>query len=344
MRVLVLHSQVPFEWGGAEVLVYGLRDALVARGHQADVVSLPLSWYPAERVLRSVLAWRLLYVEEANGRPVDLVICTKFPTWAVKHPRKVLWLVHQLRQAYDLYGTPVSDFGPDPEDQALRDAVVQVDNHGIGECERRFAISKNVADRLKRFNGLDADVLYPPVEDRELWPESYEPFVLSAARLDDLKRIEALIRAWPRVSEPLRLVVASDGPLRERLEGLSASLGVAHRIDFVGRVSDEDLARLFRTCRAVYYAPVDEDYGYVTVEAHAAGKPVIAAPDSGGVLEFVRDGETGIVTQLDPESLAEAIDVYRDEWVARQHGGRGRELTKPNSWDDVVDALIGDCG
>lgn len=342
MRVLILHSQVPFESGGAEVLVYGLRDALVERGHQADVVGLPLSWYPAERLLRSALAWRLLYVEEANGRPIDLVICTKFPTWAVKHPRKILWLVHQHRQAYDLYGTSVSDFGPGAEDQAIREAVVAVDNNGIGECERRYAISKNVAERLKRFNGLDAEVLYPPVEDRELRPDAYEPFVLSAARLDELKRIEAVIRAWPLVAEPLRLVVASDGPLRSRLEGLATSLGVSHRIDFVGRVPDEELARLFRECRAVYYAPVDEDYGYVTVEAHAAGKPVITSADAGGVLEFVQHGETGLVTELDPEPLAEAINAYQDEATARRHGMCGRERTRPNSWDDVVAALLGE--
>jgi glycosyltransferase involved in cell wall biosynthesis len=218
---------------------------------------------------------------------------------------------------------------------------VEIDRTGIGECGRRFAISKNVARRLREHNGLDATPLYPPVPTRDLWPESYEPFILSAARLDDLKRVEAVVSAWASVTADLRLVVASDGPNRERLERMAERSGVASRVTFLGRVSDERIAELFRRCRACFYAPVDEDYGYAAVEALTAGKPVITAPDSGGVLEFVQDGLNGTVTVLEPEALSDALNRYADECLAREQGEFGRRATAGITWDAVVTALLG---
>jgi glycosyltransferase involved in cell wall biosynthesis len=281
----------------------------------------------------------MLDLTEFGADNVDLVVCTKFPTWAVEHPNKALWLIHQHRQAYDLFGTRHSEFGPDTA--SLRAAVVEIDRTGIGECSRRFAISKNVARRLREHNGIDAKPLYPPVPTRNLWPEAYEPFVLSAARLDDLKRVEALVGAWASVTADLHLVVASDGPNRERLERMAERSGVASRVTFLGRVSDEKLGELFRRCRACFYAPVDEDYGYAAVEALTAGKPVITAPDSGGVLEFVTDGLNGTVTDLEPEALAGALNHYADERLAREQGECGRQSTSAITWDAVVTALLG---
>jgi glycosyltransferase involved in cell wall biosynthesis len=339
MNVLVLHSQVPFARGGAEVLVGGLAQALRERGHTADVVALPLRWNPPDHLLRAAFAWRMLDLTRVGRDDVDAVICTKFPTWAVEHPNKTLWLVHQHRQAYELYGTPHSEFGPDSA--AVRAAVIEIDRRGIGECRRRFAISKNVSNRLRKYCGLNATTLYPPVPTRGLWPEAYEPFILSAARLDHLKRVEAIVAAWPAVSDKLHLIVASDGPNRTGLEQLAERLGVSSRITFVGHVSDERLGDLFRRCRACYYAPIDEDYGYAAVESLTAGKPVITAPDSGGVLEFVRDGVNGTVTELDPASLSVAVNLYADERLARARGDAGRTAADGISWDSVVSSLLG---
>ena len=344
MRILVLHTQVPFTRGGAEVLSDGLVRALRDRGHEAEIVAVPLQWNPPASLVGTALAWRLLDLNDVGGTEVDLLICTKYPTWAVRHPNKVLWLVHQHRQAYDLFGTEHSEFGVDEPSQRLRDDVFSIDRAGISECRRRFAISQNVADRLHEFLGIDAKPLYPPVEDRDLWPERYEPFVLSVARLDALKRVAAVIEAWPGVDERLKLKVVSDGPDRTRLVARVAELGIEDRVEFLGRVDDARLSELFRRCRAVYYAPLDEDYGYTAVEALAAEKPVITADDSGGVLEFIRDGETGSIADLEPASLSIAINEYLDEELARERGRRGRPLTDGISWDNVVDSLLGQEG
>jgi len=117
---------------------------------------------------------------------------------------------------------------------------------------------------------------------------------------------------------------------------------LSERVVFRGRVTDEELLHLYNHCRAVYYAPIDEDYGYTTVEALQAAKPVVTAADSGGVLEFVTHDETGIVTSLDPYSLADAFNRLADEPLARRLGEPGPSLTTNLTWDTVVNALIAD--
>ena len=340
MNVLVLHTQVPFVRGGAEVLIDGLIDALRARGHSADIVALPLAWNPTDGLLTTALAWSLLDLRNFNDRRVDRVICTKFPTWAVQHERKSLWLIHQHRQAYDLHGTSLSEFSPDPASRETRERVIDIDTIGISSCAPRFGISQNVCNRLRRYNGIDASPLYPPVPRAGLYAEAYEPFILSVARLDDAKRVEPAVRAMQHVTGCLRLEIVGDGPNRYRLEELSRALGVSDRVVFRGQVSDNELRDLYTTCRAVYYAPIDEDYGYTAVEALAASKPVVTAPDSGGVLEFVSDDETGIVTTLDIDALAGALNRLADASLARRLGSGGPERTSMLNWDVVVDSLL----
>ncbi|HRC75402.1 MAG TPA: hypothetical protein PLO33_06965, partial [Kouleothrix sp.] len=148
-RILICATQVPFVRGGAELLVEGLRDALRERGHSVDVVSLPFAWQPHEQIAQSALAWRLLDLTHVNAAPVDQVICTKFPSYAVRHPRKVVWLVHQHRQAYDWYGTPFSDFANTAEDRAIREQLLRMDRALLGEAARRYTISRNVAEAAK---------------------------------------------------------------------------------------------------------------------------------------------------------------------------------------------------
>lgn len=340
MNILVLHTQVPFVRGGAEVLVEGLIAALRERGHLADVVSLPLAWNPPEGLLTTALAWRLLDLRRFNDRNVDVVVCTKYPTWAVEHERKSLWLVHQHRQAYDLYGTSLSEFTPHAPSRETRERVMEIDSSGIADCSPRFGISRNVCDRLRRFNGIDAAPLYPPAPRLGLRPESYGPYLLSVARLDDAKRVEQAVRAMPLVAAGLRLEVVGDGPNFGTLTRLAHSLRVSQRVVFRGSVSDGELLDLYNNCRAVYYAPIDEDYGLTAIEALAASKPVVTAPDSGGVLEFVADGATGIVTTLDAESLAAAFNRLDDASSACRLGSNGPEKTRDLTWDVVVDSLL----
>ncbi|HEU5103028.1 MAG TPA: glycosyltransferase family 4 protein [Roseiflexaceae bacterium] len=341
-RILICATQVPFVRGGAELLVDGLRDALHERGHAVDVISLPFAWQPHELIGPAALAWRLLALTRVNDVPVDQVICTKFPSYAVKHPRKVVWLVHQHRQAYDWYGTAFSDFANTPEDRAIREMLLRIDRQALGEAQRRYTISSNVAARLKRFNGLDSQALYPPSRYAErLRAGGYGDYILSDARLDAAKRLDLLLRALTHAKTPLRCVFMSTGPDRARLEQLASDLGLGEQVEFRGYVPDAELIELYAGARAVYYAPFDEDYGFTTVQALAAARPVVTTTDAGGVLEFVEDGTNGFVTAPEPAAIAARLDALAaDPALAARLGAAGPARVAGITWDKVVDELV----
>jgi glycosyltransferase involved in cell wall biosynthesis len=338
MRVVVAAPQVPFVRGGAELMADDLVSALRARGHEADLVSIPFKWYPGTRVLDQAFLWRLVDLTESDGRPIDRVIATKFPAYCVRHPNKVAWVLHQFRQAYDYDRTELGQFDESPQDRATRRAVARLDAVALGEARKVFATSRNVADRLLRFNGIAADVLPHPPQSLSYREAEPEGFVLSVNRLDRAKRIDLLIEAAQR--EPsLRIVITGEGPDRKRLERLAAALN--GQVEFVGRVTEEALADLYSRALAVYYAPVDEDFGMVPYEAFLSGKPVVTATDAGGPLEVVRDRETGIVVAPEAEAIAQActyLAAHVDE--AKAWGRAGRAVAERVTWDACVDALL----
>jgi glycosyltransferase involved in cell wall biosynthesis len=266
------------------------------------------------------------------------VIATKFPSYGVRHPNKVVWLVHQFRQAYDYDRTELGQFSESPEDRATRRAVERFDRATLGEARKIFTISGNVAERLERFTGLHAQVLPPPPQKLAFRTDGYEDFVLSVNRLDRAKRIDLLIEA-ARTDPSLRVVIAGDGPDRGRLEQLAD--GVNGRIEFAGRVDAGRLADLYARCRAVYYAPIDEDYGIVPYEAFLSEKPVVTTADAGGPLEIVRDRETGLVVAPESAEVARAC-AYLAEHVdeARAWGRAGKAVAERVTWDTCIDALL----
>src|SRR3981189_3359831 len=118
MRIAVAAPQVPFVRGGAELMAEDLVAALRDRGHETELVTLPFKWYPGTRVLDQAFLWRPLDLTESCGGPIDRVIATKFPAYAVRHPNKVAWVLHQFRQAYDYDRTELGQFSEAPADRA----------------------------------------------------------------------------------------------------------------------------------------------------------------------------------------------------------------------------------
>lgn len=340
MRIVVCAPQVPFARGGAETLAENLTKELRRRSHEADLVTMPFKWYPRASVLTHALLWRLAELEESDRRPIDLLIATKFPSYAVRHPNKVVWLVHQFRQAYELDGSALGQFGPGPFDRATRRAVHRLDRTTLGEARRLFAISQNVADRLRAANGLDAEVLPPPPQELDYRCEEYGSFILSVGRLDRAKRVDLLLRA--AADSPVEVVVAGEGPDRSRLERLARELRLDGRVTFVGRVHEHELARLYATCLAVFYAPFDEDFGFVPYEAFLSEKPVVTTRDAGGPLEVVSDRKTGLVCDPEPAEVGKALAWLSSHTeAARAWGKSGKTLAERLNWDAVVDRLLG---
>jgi glycosyltransferase involved in cell wall biosynthesis len=337
-RILVASAQVPFASGGAERHARGLVRELQARGHEVDLVQVPFKWYPREEILTSALAWRLLDLSEADGKRVDLLVPLKFPSYLARHENKVVWLIHQFRQAYDRFGTPESDFTATPADMRWRELVQSSDATGLGEAKKVFTNSRNTAERLRRFNGIEGEPLYhpPPLAGRYRAGEMGR-WALAVGRLDRWKRMDLAIRA--AAMGRFRLVVAGEGADKERLVSIAAEIGAD--VELKGAVSDEELLELYASCGAVLFTPADEDYGYIALEAFLSRKPVVTCTDSGGPLELVTDGENGRVAAPEPGPLAEAArSLLEAPDLARAMGERGFERVRGITWEAAVEALL----
>ena len=344
-RICICVNRVPFAYGGAEMLVESLRDELVARDHEVEVVGLPFAWGTRTQLLKSAMAWRLIDLTAAGGKRIDLVIATRFPSYLVKHPNKVVWLIHQLRQAYDLLGTQYSDFSDrEPRDAKALEMIRAMDRRTLSEARAVYTLSGNVAERLRRFNQVEAEVLYPPPKLDPLYhPGPSGDYLFTVGRLDPLKRFDLLVRAMKHTETPVRCLIGGTGPERENLAELIARLGLQEKVSLLGWVEDRAVVEHYANCLGVYYAPYDEDYGYVTVEAFKAAKPVITTVDAGGVLEFVEDGVNGFICPPDsPREIGARIDaLYRDREQAQVMGSAGQEKVREVTWDRVIERLTG---
>ena len=332
MEIVVAGAQVPFMRGGAELALDNLQAALAAAGHDVEQVRIPTA-FDKERSFDSALAWRMAPVD------ADLVIPVNFPAYFVRHRRKVVWLFHQHRNFYDAVDAPWSDLGHDEASLELRRIMTEWDNRALGEAPARFAISALVAGRLRRFNGLDAEPLYhpPPLHGRLRPGGELGDYVFAVNRLEQNKRPVAIVDAMAHVRSGTRLALAGRGSLEAAVRERAGPL-----VDLLGAAGDADVLERYHGALAVIYVPHEEDYGYVTLEAFEAGKPVITAADSGGVLEWVEDGVTGIVTDGTPEGIAAAVDrLAGDRELARRMGEAGRAKVAGLAWEPVVARLTG---
>jgi glycosyltransferase involved in cell wall biosynthesis len=307
MKVLVLSTKVPFVHGGAEELFDHLVRNLRLAGVEAEGMRLPFSWEPAEQLIDEMLIARRLRVTN-----VDRVIALKFPAYMVPWHDKVLWLLHQYRQAYDLLDAGQSNIPGDARGAQVLSAIRTGDALAFSEARRIYTNAPTTSQRLRHYNGFESEVLRPPLNDPELFPGGdAEGYVLATGRVNAGKRQELLVRAL-RYAPNAHLVVAGppDTPAdAEHLRRLAAAEGVEDRVTLDLRfLPRAELARMVNGALAVAYLPFDEDsLGYCTMESFRAAKPVITTTDSGGVLDIVRDGETGLVATPDAEALGAAM-------------------------------------
>lgn len=339
-KVAILHAQVPFVRGGAELMVESLKRELILRDFDADIISVPFKWYPEYSLYNSMLEWRLLDLSESNGQKIDLVIGTKFPSYGAEHGNKVIWMIQQYRQAYDLYDSQYGLSGQ-PNGALIRDKVKCYDEKVVPEGKHIYTISQNVSNRLNRYNGIQSEPLYqPPPLVGKYKDGDCGDYICSVGRLDKLKRNDLLIRSLAHCNKNVKLKIAGRGPEMEPLKELANKLRVADQVEFLGFVPDDKLVDLYAGSRGVFFAPVDEDYGFITLEAFLSKKPVITCEDAGGVLEFVDDGVSGFITAPKEEEIAEKISLlFEDANKCVSFGQAGYEKVKEISWDHVIECL-----
>lgn len=347
MKVLITTVQVPFVRGGAEVHAEQLCNALRAAGYQSEIVAIPFKWYPPERILDHIKACRLLDVTESCGVGIDRVIGLRFPAYFIPHPNKVLWILHQHRAAYDLWDHPLGDLIRAPNGTSVRDAIVAADRQWIPQARAVFANSRNVATRLKQYCGIDSEPLYhPPQNADSFYCAADEGYLFYPSRLTSAKRQASVLQALAQTVNPVqvRFSGSPENPaFAKELMNLTHQLKVDKRVRWLGYISEEEKLQNYAHARGVIFPPVDEDYGYITLEAMLSAKPVITCSDSGGALEFVLNRETGLVTEPTPASLAAAMDyVWENPDRARSWGEAGREryLSLGITWSKVIERLL----
>lgn len=342
MRIAVVNTQTPFIRGGAEQLGEWLVDQLREHGHRAELVSLPCRWHPPRSLLEHALAARLMRIAD-----VDRVIALKFPSYYIPHDDKVLWVLHQHRPVYDMWGTPFG-LSDTTEERYIRGAILEADNRLLAEARRVYVISQVVGRRMRSFNGVEPTVLYPPLgAEQSYYPGKPGNYLFFPSRIHSVKRQELAAEAMRHVSSDVRLVIAGDADLvgtdLDRLSMLIADSELRGRVELLaGWLPERRKLELLAHCLGVLFPPYNEDYGFVTLEGFLSSKPVITCTDSGGPVELVEDGVSGWVAEPDSRSIAEAIDRLA---ASREHAARmglsGRERVRELGidWDHVIEEL-----
>lgn len=342
MKIILASTFVPFINGGARFIVEWLEERLLEHGHEVERFYLPTLDGP-EHVLEQAALLRLMDLSEAGDR----LIAFRPPAYVLRHPNKVLWFIHHIRVYYDLWGHEHAP-EPTPANAAVRRALTHLDTRTIGEARRVYTNSKVVSRRLREFNGLDSQPLYPPLHRPERFRnEGYGDEIVAVCRMEPHKRQRLLIEAMAHVRSPVRLRLcgrASSPAHAMELRELIQSLGVTDRVAFDERwISEEEKADLVSRALAVAYLPEDEDsYGYPSLEAAHAEKCVLTTSDSGGVLELVEHGRNGLITEPEPAAVAAAMDeLHADRERARRMGRANLERVAELKidWSHVVDAL-----
>jgi glycosyltransferase involved in cell wall biosynthesis len=325
------------------MIVEDLQAELSHRGHDVDTMMIPF-WSQWDEMIEQMLALRLINVAHL----ADRLICIRTPSYLLEHPNKVVWFIHHHRGAYDLWGTPFQDIPNTSEGMKVLSCIHESDNKSLRQAQKLFTNSQVVSSRLKRYNELESEVLYPPLRNPERFRcETYGNYIFYPSRIANVKRQKLAIEAMKHVKSDTRLIIAGspdDAKELRELQTLIAELQVEDRVELRGRwIDDAEKVSLFANALGGMYIPFDEDsYGYPTLEAFQAQKPVITCSDSGGTLELIEDDVNGLISAPDPQSLALKIDrLAQNKAEAEAMGKRGcQRLHAMNiSWDFVTGQL-----
>jgi glycosyltransferase involved in cell wall biosynthesis len=341
-RIAVVTSSPPGVEGGHLVIARALETALRNAGHEATIVVTPDFGF-GRQAAAYFATWRTR-VTVAGGRAVDQVISLRYPSYAVRHPRHVCWLNHTMREYYDQWERFSGALSPQGrlKERVRRLLIHKADRYLLTRhVTRLFVQSRTIQRRLAMWPELRSEILYPPAPQRSYRCDRYGDEVLMVSRLTPLKRADLLVRA---LGEPdghgIRAIIAGEGEDRDRLRSLIREVGVADRVQLVGRIDDDELLNRLATCRAVCFPPVQEDYGFVTVEAFASRKAVVTCRDSGGPAELVEDGVNGFVCDPTPRSVALALRrLVDDPALTEKMGAAAFDRGSRLSWGDTVRRL-----
>lgn len=340
MKIIVSANVVPFMSGGAEYHIQGLVAQLKKQGHQVESIRFPFRFQPETDIEQLMTYCQTLDFNAPNGVQVDKLISLQFPAYAVQHHNHSVWVMHQHRSVYELFKPEEAN----EAQQLFRQKVIDFDNKVLGRVSQRFANSARVAQRLQQFNQLESTPLYhPPYAEQEFYTADAQGYIFCPSRLERLKRQDLLIEAARYLRTPTKILIAGDGGQKQYYQQLIDKYQLGERVCLLGHVSEAEKRAFYANALGVFFAPYDEDYGYITLESQLSAKPVISCVDSGGPLEFIEDEQNGYVLPADAEKIADIIDqMYANPRKAREMGQYALESyhSKQISWQNVINKLI----
>lgn len=341
MRVALFNTIVPFIKGGAEILVDDLYNQLTERGHSVTLFRIP--WTNNYNNLPLLTQT----VKLLNFDGYDIVIAFKFPVYCVIHRKKVLWMFHQFRQIYELFGL---EYGitDNLEGNAIKYCIEKIDCNDIKNAKTVFTNAAEVTNRLKKYNGIESTILNPPLQDYEKYNcKEYGDYIYYPSRITGFKRQLLAVQAMKYVKSKVRLQISGKCDQPGYFEEIQKEIKKHNltNVKIENRwISDEEKRTIMSSSLAVLYIPYKEDScGFVTMEGFYSKKPVISCTDSGGTVEFIDEGKTGFFVEPDPKQLAVVMDkLYFDKEMTKQMGKAAYEeiIKRDITWDKTIRRLL----
>lgn len=347
MRVIIASSSVPNVNGGGSLIVRWTAQALREAGHEVEEFFLPFT-VDTRRLLPGMVGMRATPLAGQGDR----LIAIRWPAHLIRHENKAAWFIHHHRELFDLWDTPYRTIRNDDEAASYREVIRRIDDKGFRESRDVFSNSAIVRDRIQEYNGIAAEPLLPPLggDTSQFFTEAYGEFVFYPSRVTPIKRQLLAVEAMRYTTTPVGLVIGgkdSTGDYSSHLEDVVREHGLQGKVQLrSGWMDEEEKIGLLAECLAVVYLPLDEDsYGYPSLEASHSRKAIVTVTDSGGPLEFVRDGVEGLVTTPDARAIAAAFDrLYEDRALAQRMGeaSDARRAALDIGWHHVLPRLLGE--
>ncbi len=325
------------EQGGAEKFYQALTRALCDAGARAEQLNILGDESTFEAIEETYLRFYDLDLSSYDG-----VISTKAPGYVVRHPNHITYLQHTIRAFYDMFDMVFPRITQKILQQ--RETILKLDAGSL--CRPRtkkvFVIGHEVRNRLLHYINIDSEVLHESLENEMFQCGQYEDYLFMPGRLHRWKRVDLIIEAMQFVKVPIKLRIAGTGEHENEYKKLAANNG---RIEFLGRVTDEELVELYSNALAVPFVPIREDFGLVTIEAFRSGKPVLTCNDSGEPTYFVQNGKNGFICPPDPGAIAEQLDFfYNNKEKTREMGMNGKRSVEDLTWNNISTKLLSALG
>lgn len=334
MKIAVIGtSSKSGDQGGAENFYKGLVSALIEHNVDAELICPISDETNFETIKETYLNFYDLDLSKYDG-----VISTKAPSYIIKHRNHICYLIHTMRVFYDMFE---SEFPyPSPELIKQKNFIIKLDSAALRypRVKKIFSIGHEVTKRLLKFNQLKSEVLHPALLFDNFKCGEYHEYFFLPGRLHRWKRVDLAIRAIVLSKKPFQLKIAGVGEDETYYRKVANN---DSRIEFLGRVTDEQLIDLYSNALAVPFTPIHEDYGYVTLEAFKSCKPVITCNDSGEPSHFVKNFINGFVCDPTPEAISEKMDYFfthRDR--AAEMGLNGKTTIEHITWKNIAMRLI----